>query len=95
MARSQDIQADIIRSEDAWYDDGNIVFVAQQTAFRVHKSIFARYSEFFRDTFSLPQPADPGSTQAAESIDGCPVVRVHESAGDIELLLRTMYGGFG
>ena len=95
MVEAVEVATPRTRDSELWFDDGNIVFVAQQTAFRVHKSLFARHSEFFRDTFSLPQPTDPGSTEAAESIEGCPIVRVHESAADMGLLLKTMYGGFG
>nr|VWP00669.1 Uncharacterized protein [Ganoderma boninense] len=47
----------IKRDSDVWFEDGNIVVVAQSTAFRFHKSVVSLHSSLFRDLFSIPQPA--------------------------------------
>jgi hypothetical protein len=74
------------RSEDIYLDDGNIVLVAQDVAFRVHRSQLARHSEVFCDMLALAeQPTD------AEAFDGCPVVRLSDMCKDVSELLRVLY----
>lgn len=55
---------------EPWFEDGNIVLVAQDTAFRVHRGILSKASEVLCDMLALHQPAD------AETLEGCPVVRL-------------------
>lgn len=43
---------------DLWFKDGNVILIAEGTAFRVHQSLLSINSEVFRDMFSFPQPAD-------------------------------------
>ena len=50
-----------------------------------HKLVLSRVSIFFRDMFTLPQPPD------AESLDGCPVVRVSDSVDDLQDMLAALY----
>ncbi|KAI0081009.1 hypothetical protein K474DRAFT_1657193 [Panus rudis PR-1116 ss-1] len=76
------------RSSDVWFDDGNVVIVAQGTAFRVHRGVVARKSDIFRDMFSIPQPA---ASLETEMYDGCPVVHVSDSRVEVMLLLAAMY----
>ena len=47
----------INRDSEVWFGDGNIVVVAQNTAFRFHKSVVSLHSSVFRDLFSIPQPS--------------------------------------
>jgi len=56
-------------------------------SFRVHKSILAISSPFFKDMFSLPQPRDDPDNE----IDGLPVVRVPEGAEVLHNLLTNLY----
>ena len=53
--------------------------------FRVHKSILAMVSPFFKDLLSLPQPSD------SESIDGLPVVQLSEDAELLNTLVSMLY----
>ena len=76
----------LIRREDLWFDDGNVVFQAQDAVFRVHKSVLCRESAFFRDMFSLPQPLT-----LRETYDGCPLVKVQDSVEDISLFLAVIF----
>ena len=66
--------------------DANIVIrSSDQVNFRVHKSLLAMTSPFFKDMLSLPQPPDD------ETIDGLPVVQLSEDAGVLKCLLSLIY----
>ena len=78
------------KDAELWFEDGNVVVVAQQTAFRVHKSLLSRHSKTFGEVFTLPQSPDPG---AIETMDGCPVVRIPDSSHDFKHLLHALYDG--
>lgn len=80
----------MIRDPDLWLEDGNVVIVAQDTAFRVHRGLLSRHSEVFSGLFTLAQPDDQALT---ERYDGCPVVRVPDSSHDFRHLLRALYDG--
>lgn len=73
---------------DLWWEDGNIIIEAETTRFRVYKGLLATQSEMFRDMFSIPQPP----SDQEDLVEGCPVVRVSDSAEDwtyiLEALLR-------
>lgn len=78
------------KDDDVWLSDGSIVVAAaDNVAFRVHKSTLSRRSEIFNDLFSLPN-ADKAT---AETMDGCPVVRVTDSSADIRHLLLVLCCG--
>jgi len=53
--------------------------------FRVHKSILAMVSPFFKDIFSLPQLPD------SESVDGLPLIKLSEDAELLNTLLSMIY----
>ncbi|KAJ6589882.1 hypothetical protein DFH09DRAFT_1140349 [Mycena vulgaris] len=79
------------RTEDApvtrsiWHEDGSVVLQADNTQFRVHWSVLAMHSSFFRDMQKLPQPPDQ------PSVDGCPVVELPDAVVDVEELLKALY----
>ena len=73
------------READLWYDDGDIVIQAETTQFRVFKGVLASLSDFFKDMFSIPQPPSD------EEVDGCPVLRVYDSARDWTYILRAIF----
>ena len=84
----------IKRDSDIWFDDGNIVVVAQSTAFRFHKSVVSLHSSVFRDLFSIPQPSlMDEEVDEILIFDGCPVVHVSDTSYDFRELLRAIYGG--
>ncbi|KAL1677251.1 hypothetical protein EV122DRAFT_291290 [Schizophyllum commune] len=68
---------------DEPFKDGNIVLQAQRVHFRFYQGLLATYSPFFRDVFEVPQPAD-----GADAVEGCPVMRLQESAADVEYMLN-------
>ncbi|KAJ7177496.1 hypothetical protein C8R43DRAFT_872384 [Mycena crocata] len=82
--RQRTENAPITRS-NIWYEDGGVVLQAQDTQFRVHWSILAQQSSFFRDMQGLPQPVDQ------PSVDGCPVIELPDSVEDVRYLLKALY----
>ena len=58
------------RDEEYWLDDGNVILIAGQAAFRLYKGLLARQSTILCDTFIAADP-DPAAT-----FDGCPVVHL-------------------
>ncbi|KAI1787711.1 hypothetical protein LXA43DRAFT_1097993 [Ganoderma leucocontextum] len=44
----------VAKDPEVWLSDGNIVFISQNTVFRVHMSVLSLHSEVFRDLFLLP-----------------------------------------
>ncbi|KAH7913041.1 hypothetical protein BJ138DRAFT_1146895 [Hygrophoropsis aurantiaca] len=95
----------LTRHADLWFTDGSIVLKSEQTLFRVHKSQLSRHSAFFRDLFSLPQPAEDRPTSPPPSraplleydstseIEGCSVLRLHDTPQDVQNLLIALYDG--
>ncbi|KZT66662.1 hypothetical protein DAEQUDRAFT_767876 [Daedalea quercina L-15889] len=75
------------RDEKIWLDDGNTVIIAEKTAFRVHRSVLSLHSEVFRDLFTVPPSA------SEETLEGCPVVRVSDTADDMRHVLWDLYSG--
>ncbi|KLO13580.1 hypothetical protein SCHPADRAFT_827761 [Schizopora paradoxa] len=77
-----------------WFQDGNIVLSAVDAAtarpvlFRVHMSSLASRSRVFNSMLSLPQGEDDEQTEVHE---GSPLVRLPDSAEDVEALLRAIY----
>ncbi|KZP08425.1 hypothetical protein FIBSPDRAFT_802984 [Athelia psychrophila] len=76
-----------IARSDVWFEDGNIVIQAEQTQFKVLRSVLAAQSSVFQGMFSIPQP--PSEKQ--EAVDGCAVVHVTDSAIDIAIALRALF----
>ena len=66
--------------------DANIILrSSDQVNFRVHKSVLAMSSPFFKELLSLPQPPDD------ELIDGLPVIQLSEDAGLLDILVSLLY----
>ncbi|KAI9441871.1 hypothetical protein H4582DRAFT_1421708 [Lactarius indigo] len=66
-------------------DASIIVRSSDQATFRVHKSVLAMSSPFFKDLLSLPQPPDD------ELVDGLPVIQLSEDAGLLNSLISLLY----
>ncbi|KAJ7686492.1 hypothetical protein B0H17DRAFT_1136823 [Mycena rosella] len=76
--------ASITRSE-IWHRDGSVVLQADDVQFRVHWSVLALHSSFFRDMQELPQPSDQ------PSVDGCPIIELQDAVEDVKYLLEVLY----
>ncbi|KAL4250270.1 hypothetical protein ABKN59_003132 [Abortiporus biennis] len=92
------------KCHDLWFDDGNIVLIAHDLHFRVHRSILSYHSVFFKDMFGLPQPptssagslsegANAAAGHDSENIEGCPVVRMTDDHTELTHYLKAMYDG--
>jgi len=80
---------------DLWFCDGSVILQADSTLFRVHKSQLSRRSTVFSDMFTLPQPPvmTTHATLADETHEGCPIVKLYDSAEDVANLLLALYDG--
>jgi hypothetical protein len=75
------------RVDDLWFPTDNLVIQAGNKIFRVSGAILAARSSVFSDMIAFPQPA----SGYIEQIDGCPVVRLPDSAEHVEVFLRAIY----
>lgn len=57
------------------------MIVADRTAFKVHRGVFSP------DMFSIPP------IKGDEALEGCPIVRVSDTASDIRQFLSILYRG--
>lgn len=77
-------QAPLKRCEEFWLDDGNIILVAQDTAFKVYRRVLATQSKVFADMLVA------SSADSNDTMEGCPVVRLSDSPQDLTKLLRVL-----
>ena len=66
-------------------DANFIIRSSDNVNFRVHKSVLAMASPFFRDLLSLPQPSD------SEYLDGLPMVQLSEDSELLNSLVSMLY----
>ncbi|PIL26543.1 hypothetical protein GSI_12301 [Ganoderma sinense ZZ0214-1] len=75
-------QQQFTRHADFWLDDGNLILIAGDTAFRVYQGLLKKVSSVFADMFAT------GSADATETFDGCPVVRLPDHPKDLSDFLQ-------
>jgi len=80
----EDGSPSVTRSE-LWLADGNLVIQAESTQFRVHRSILSMHSNILNDCFGIPQPEEQ------ETVEGCPIIHVSDSAADMKCILSLLY----
>ena len=66
-------------------DTNLIIRSSDLVDFRVHKSVLAMSSPFFKDLLSLPQPSD------SESVNGLPVIQLPENSELLNSLISILY----
>ncbi|KAI1788492.1 hypothetical protein LXA43DRAFT_640779 [Ganoderma leucocontextum] len=74
------------RDPDLWFEDGNIILLSRDTAFRVYRGLLTRHSVIFRDLFAVAQPSN------SETMESCPVVHISDPPDDLRHLLRALCG---
>ncbi|KAJ7901179.1 hypothetical protein B0H14DRAFT_3739039 [Mycena olivaceomarginata] len=77
----------LVKVDGLWFMTDTIVIRVENKIFRVSRGILAARSTVFNDMIAFPQP-NSGET---ETMDGSPVVRLHDSAEDVEAFLRAIY----
>ncbi|KAJ7150686.1 hypothetical protein C8R46DRAFT_914704 [Mycena filopes] len=83
------------QADGLWFSTDSLVTLrAEETVFRVPQSILAARSRVFEAMFQFPQPssADPSAVNDEQEIlDGAPVVRLFDSAAEVEPFLRAIF----
>ncbi|EMD41182.1 hypothetical protein CERSUDRAFT_111734 [Gelatoporia subvermispora B] len=69
-----------------WFEDGNVIMVADSVGFRLYRGVLSARSTVFQNLFQIPQPTD------GETYEGCPVIRLQDTAEDLRHLLRAFMG---
>ncbi|KDQ56550.1 hypothetical protein JAAARDRAFT_207676 [Jaapia argillacea MUCL 33604] len=70
------------RSE-IWYDDGNVILIAENTGFKVYKGLLSEVSPVLAKMLSLPTIDKP--------LDGCQVLTLTDSASDVTHLFKALH----
>ncbi|KAK7013124.1 BTB domain-containing protein [Favolaschia claudopus] len=83
-------QPELKRVEDLWFSDASLILRAENSLFRVHSGILAARSSVFRDMIAFPQPQQPEGGEA-DMVDGCIVVRLHDSATEVEVFFKAIF----
>jgi hypothetical protein len=82
------VQTDTTTSPPETFDvsDANLIIQSSDLVdFRVHKTVLAMASPFFRDLLSSPQPFD------SDSVDGLPVIKLSEGSELLISLVSLLY----
>lgn len=86
--RTEADDSPIVRCEELWFDDGNLVIQAGDTQYRVHRSILSKKSVFFND---LKAVAQSSTTSAEGTVEGCPVIELQDDVESVEYMLCRIY----
>ncbi|TCD66509.1 hypothetical protein EIP91_001285 [Steccherinum ochraceum] len=79
------------RHTSLWFEDGNVVLIAEGVAFKVHRSVLALRSSVFKDMFSFPQPQRQSDSE--DTFDGCPAVTLSDQMSHVRIVLDIFYNG--
>ncbi|RDB22888.1 hypothetical protein Hypma_009776 [Hypsizygus marmoreus] len=81
---------DLIKHPIFWFDDGSVVLHVQNYAFKIHRMLLARHSNFFAQTDTIPN----GTTTKFDTPPETHIVidpSQHVRAKDVEALLEHFY----
>ena len=78
----------IAQEAKLWFEDGNVILVADNHPFRVHKGLLATKSAVFSSMFAVPQPQ---TLDENESFQGISLVPLSDKWQDVQALLKGMY----
>ncbi|KAG8913593.1 hypothetical protein FRC00_002054 [Tulasnella sp. 408] len=81
--------AQYYQSSDHWYEDGNIIFLAGNTGFRLFKSMLIKRSQVMKDMLGPSQSTTArGDASPEQSLfEGIPVVKIDDQPRYFGLLL--------
>ena len=83
----------LLRDQELWFDDGNLVLVAGGVQFCVYKGLLVSQSAVFKDMLSLPQPASDDAPAHNEPLSSCATVHLSDSPEDLRHFLRAFTNG--
>ncbi|KAJ7781771.1 hypothetical protein DFH07DRAFT_791460 [Mycena maculata] len=66
-----------------WFDDGNVILMSRDQAFKCYKGLLAQHSTMLREILE---------TRTTESIGGCPAVQLDDSTADLSNFLAVIHG---
>ena len=80
------------KNDEFWLADSNVIlavsipgsFFRRLMAFRMYRRLISNQSGIFGDMFSSSNPSPD------ESLDGCPIIRLSDSAEDLTYFLRVL-----
>ncbi|KAJ6470860.1 hypothetical protein C8R45DRAFT_1165462 [Mycena sanguinolenta] len=75
------------RMPELWFEEGTLVFQAENSLFRVYSEILSKQSSVFRDMLSFPQPP----AEESDIVEGCPRIVLHDKAADVTAFFRAIY----
>ncbi|GJE99746.1 hypothetical protein PsYK624_160170 [Phanerochaete sordida] len=75
------------RHEELWFEDGNVIVIAHDLAFKLHAGVLKRHSSVFRAALDEKQAGQQ------EVFEGCRVLRVTDKTDDLVELLYVLYDG--
>ena len=73
------------RHSEFYFGSGNVVFVCQDTSFRVQSDLLSKNSQVFRGMLK------PARLDGEHLSDGCPCIHLPDGAEDFATLLRVFY----
>ncbi|KAJ7183257.1 hypothetical protein C8R46DRAFT_1027013 [Mycena filopes] len=85
---SNSVKAAPLTRSEIWMPFGDVVIQAESTQFKVNRDILIKHSTVFQGLFLVPQ------TENEEVVEGCPIVKLSDSAKDVGLLLAALYDPF-
>lgn len=85
MERSTPAEPSLERVSELWFEDGTLIIRAADCLFRIYRGILSSRSSVFRDMLSMPPP------EHQETVDGCLVVRLLDSAADTKYFLLALH----
>lgn len=87
--------------KDIWFEDGNLIIIAENNVFRLYQGIVAQRSIIFKDMLAIPQSdssriiIDAGQKvvdMLGLDVTGCAVVHLTDDPKDVEWFLSTFSG---
>ena len=73
----------ITRHPDLWFEDGNVILIAENTGFCVYRGVLVGQSNVFRDRLRIPQ---------SSAVDTCLIVYMSDdSAKELAIVLDILY----
>ena len=77
-----------VTAPDLWYEDGDVVLVADNTQYKVWANLLARHSTRFKTMFLETLTA----YESSELYLGCPLYTLPHRSDEVTLMLRRMLG---